>query len=157
MNLRNCILKYRWHLVEMLIVWYVSFFIVWWLFNYIEREKEAVEYVYYRGVQSTQDNFEIYKDIVFSSDSVVYETVNVTWQDVLKCDFYDGLWFRYFSYYESKALIEPKDSTTIWVWQWEKPTEPARCYLDWVVVIDPINWTRKFLHITSNVFTIWLK
>jgi len=160
--------KYYPYLLESIIVWFICFYVVNSVFLYfqnkwdellakIESERDVTEYIYYRGVQSQMDNFEIYKDIIFISDSVVFETVDVTWQDILRCDLYDWLWYRYYSYYESKARLEVKDYTSIWTWQWEKPTVESECFLDWLVVVKADNGDNKFLHVTSNVFTIWAK
>lgn len=144
-------------LFEILIFWTLSFYSINWLFSYFEKSRWVNEYIYYRGVQSTEEDFEIYKDITFASDSVVYETIDVTWQDILRCDFHDWLWYRYYSYYESKAKLTPKDYTSIWAWQWEKPLQKSSCYLDWLVVVNTDNGNRKTLHVTSNIFTVWAK
>jgi len=144
-------------LVSLLSICVLSIYITRVSISYIDDKQSVTDLIYYRGVQSSKDNFEIYKDIVFKSDSVVYEDINVIWQDILRCDLYDGLWYRYYSYYESKARLSPKDYTSIWVWQGEKPTVPAKCYLDGLVVVTTDLWNTKNLHISSNEFTIWVK
>lgn len=143
------------HIISLWLVSMLSVFIFNQIYHYIENNKDVTEYIFYREVKSESDNFKIHKWIAFYSNSIVYATINVTWQDILRCDLYDGLWYRYYSYYESRARLEPKDSTTLWVWQGEQPTQPAKCYLDGIVVVNINDWKDKFLHIESNEFTIW--
>lgn len=140
----------------LLLICYISVSSTNYLIKYLDAWDAVTEYIYYRGVQSTEENFEIYKDITFASDSIVYQEVDVVWQDILRCDFYDGLGYRYYSYYESKARLIPKEYTSIWVWQWEKPTDPAKCYLDGIVLVTTDLGNKKQLHISSNEFTVWV-
>lgn len=143
-------------LSSLLLICYISVATTQYVIKYVDAGNPISEYIYYRGIQSTDSSFEIYKDITFASDSVVYQEIDVIWQDILRCDFFDGLGYRYYSYYESKAKLIPKDYTSIWVWQWETPKEPAKCYLDGIVVITTDLGNRKQLQISSNEFTIWV-
>ena len=85
----------------------------------------------YYSINPVAPPYEIEESLLFESDAVIRRPIMLEWNDVLFCDLYDGLGFRYFSSYHSKRhQVSPRDRMKImWVYGGSAPKESASCFL----------------------------
>ena len=85
----------------------------------------------YYAVAPIGGPYEIEESLLFESDSEIYRGVMLEWNDVLFCDLYDGLGFRYFSSYHSKRhkIKASARGKVIWKYGGHAPAQAASCFL----------------------------
>lgn len=150
----DLLMKNKVYVTILIILCIIPMIFIWYIFNYFDKQASVLNYLNYRSVEPTKDSFEITEELSFFSDRAVYENISVIWEDILRCDLYDWLWYRYYSYYESKAELEPSDKVWTWVWQWEKPSKKSKCYLDINIKVITTRGNIKNINLKSSEFII---
>lgn len=99
----------------------------------------------YFSVEPAQSQFDLGEKPVILSDNTVYQTVQMNWNDVMRCDFDDGYGYGYFSQYESSATHHKHErKISRWIYQAQVPEVPATCIIDSTITINlPLGFTKE--------------
>lgn len=121
-----------------------------------ELERPATDYMVYYWLYPEKEYLKIGEDLYFISDNETFEYGSVTWEEVLRCDLFDGEGYRYFSYYESKSKFSPRERKKgKWKYNGAIPSVKSKCYIDGVaVIITQAGDTKQLLLESTNVFFI---
>lgn len=85
----------------------------------------------YFSVESSESEYALGVHPIILSDKEVNYAVRFEYNDVLRCDNYDGYGFSFFSQYESAVNALPQArSISAWPYQANVPEFPAICYID---------------------------
>lgn len=85
----------------------------------------------YYSVSPVDPPFVDDESLLFESDFEIKRPIEMEWNDILFCDFQDGLGYRYFSNYQSKRhQVEPRSRVkALWVYGGRTPVMAATCFL----------------------------
>jgi len=126
------------------------------ILNEFDKNRDVTSYLVYYSITPTQENFFIEREVTLISDSEIFEPIDATWFDILRCDIFDGNWYRYWSDYETKSYsLDVKRTQKPWRYGWDLPKQYAECYIDGIVKITTQLGNKKSLAVESNKFTIW--
>lgn len=89
-------------------------------------------WIHYTGFAPNESEYSLGDPINFTSYAEVKVPVEVSWEDILYCDYHDGKGYQYASYYYSaKYYKEPVDLSDGFSWTFNGPAvaRPSRCYV----------------------------
>lgn len=123
-----------------------------------EKERPVEDYLEYYSVLPEKDIVKIWDDLYWDSNWIVKEPISRNYEEVLKCDKYDGQWFRYFSFFESKSTTSESELWLMdwapWRWAWDTPEVPAECFVDSDIKVTTEAWDIKTLNVVSEIVRI---
>lgn len=106
----------------------------------------------YNAVEPIKEVFQIGEPLVFTSSRDIRKTINVEWDDTLRCD--TGTGDRTFSIYEAGKVLEPHFLVDgAWTYNALVPQVPAECYLISTTTAK-LKYTKKVQTLISQKFWI---
>jgi len=107
----------------------------------------------YESVQPIKQEFTVNEKPTFMSDTNIRRPVNITWNDVLMCDYKDWIWYRlYRSLTQTYTYTEARDLMEPWIFDIRWPLYPATCYMETFATANLHYWVSKTQTVRSKEF-----
>jgi len=136
---------------------FATSFIIWTIYHILSYFFILVmPYAYwfeYESVEPIKQEFTLNDKPTFISDTNVKRPVEITWNDVLMCDYKDWLWYRlYRSLTQTYTYTEARDLMEPWIFNIRWPLYPATCYMETFATANLEYWVHKTQTVRSKEF-----